>query len=230
MNQEYVIEAFTSVLPKEYKIKLIEKKYIRAFYIQENLSFSIYLGDFQDYLVTNLVASIEYKVVEELYDTKFKLGKGNYTINDQLLWTLFDHEISDQLKKSLPISLSTEEGVTQACELIKMYYEQVAVPFFNYFKDVRALLPFIENADLPNLHKTLLSDGIMKKAILWKLCNHSRFMEFKSFIEAIYNEDLAINANDKSALKGLEFFKQLEDVKPIYNWDDIYLIAKPFNI
>lgn len=230
MNQEYVIEEFKSVLPKEFKIKLIEKKYIRAFWIQENISFSLFLGNSQDLMMKNIVSSIEYKVIEELYDPKFKLGKGNYTIDDSLLKTLFKLEISDQLKKSLPISLATEEGVSQACELIKIYYEQVAVPFFNYFKDVRALLPFIEKSGVEYLRDIFTSSGIEKKAIIWKLFKHPNYSEYIEDVVKIYQDAIQKMPHIGSFKESLALIEKIEDVKPIYNWDDIYLIAKPFNI
>lgn len=232
MEIEFIIKEFEKVLPNNFTVKLIEDFYIKGFWKNEKLLKGIFLGSIDDMLTTNIVASIEFKEIEIILDTKYKIGLGNSTINININKHLFNHTVGEGILDKLPIAIDTEEGINSACQLIQQYIEQEATPFFNYWQDIRDFLPFLETDEISILSDMFSGDALFKKIIIWKLCSHPQYSEFTTKKTAALTQRLNDIPNDKffknSYNKYLKILKTLEKTKPLYEWDDAYLIQKPY--
>lgn len=232
MEIELIIEKFEKILPNNFTVKLIEHFYIKGFWENEKVLKGIFLGSIDDMLTTNIIASIEFKEIEIILDTKYKIGQGNSTINININKHLFNHTIGEGILEKLPIALDTVEGVDNACSLIQTYIEQEALPFFNYWQDIRDFIPFLETDDINFLSNIFAGDALFKKIIIWKLCSHPQYNEFITKKTVALAKRLNEIPNDKffknSYNRFLKLLKTLEKTKPLYEWDETYLIQKPF--
>jgi hypothetical protein len=66
-----------------------------------------------------------------------------------------------------------------------------------------------------------------KKMIIWKLCNHPRYEEFKNARVQVYENSILNAPNDKGLQQEfkdlLKFLKRLDATPLLYDWDNSYL-------
>lgn len=232
MSTKFLNIRYKEILPDNFTITLLEEKYINAISVSENKTNSLYMGNIEIQLLKNIVASIEFKEIEIILDTKYKIGLGNSTINININKHLFNHTVGEGILDKLPIAIDTEEGINSACQLIQQYIEQEATPFFNYWHDIRDFLPFLETDEISSLSDMFSGDALFKKIIIWKLCSHPQYSEFTTKKTAALTQRLNDIPNDKffknNYNRYLKILKTLEKTKPLYEWDYSYLIQKPY--
>lgn len=231
MNTEFIIKKFKKILPNNFSVKLIEDIYLKCFLENEKIIKGIFLGSIDDLSITNIVASINFKEIENILSSKedqFSITTINININKHL----FNHKVGEDILSQLPISLDTEASVDKACEFIQQYIEQEAIPFFNYWQDIRDFLPFLETKDNGFIADLFSKDGFYKKVIIWKLCSHPGYDELVKKMLDIFEQELKESPKDKFLKKDydkyIKILKTLENTKPLYSWDDSYLIQKSY--
>ena len=140
--------------------------------------------------------------------------------------------MGEDILSQLPISLDTEASVDKACEFIQQYIEQEAIRFFNYWQDIRDFLPFLETKDNGFIADLFSKDGFYKKVIIWKLYSHPGYDELVKEMLDIFEQELKESPKDKFLKKDydkyIKILKTLENTKPLYSWDDSYLIQKSY--
>ncbi|WP_431244900.1 hypothetical protein ACQ9BO_12160 [Flavobacterium sp. P21] len=232
MTKEYINERYNQILPDNFNILILEEKYIEAISIADNKVNALYLGNIEIYLLKNILASIEFNDVEKILDPKYKIGQGNSTINININKHLFNHNVGEGILNQLPANLDTESGVEKACHLMRQYIQQEALPFFNYWQDIRDFLPFLESDDINFISDIFYSDALFKKIIIWKLCSHPQYNNFTDKKTEQLTKRLLEIPKDKSFKKNydryIKILKTLEKTKPLYEWDEKYLIEKPY--
>ncbi|WP_456315326.1 hypothetical protein [Pseudomonas shirazensis] len=231
MKTEFIIKKFEKTLPNNFSVKLIEDIYIKGFLENEKIIKGIFLGSINDLSTTNIVASINFKEIENIISSnedKFSITTINININKHL----FNHKMEEDILSQLPISLDTEASVDRACEFVKQYIKQEAIPFFNYWQDIRNFLPFLETKDNGFIADLFSKDGFYKKVIIWKLCSHPGYEKLIDEMLDIFAEELKESPKDKFLKKDydkyIKILKILEKTKPLYSWDDSYLIQKQY--
>ncbi|MEO8238798.1 MAG: hypothetical protein ABI576_11870 [Flavobacterium sp.] len=232
MITEYLNKRYKEILPDNFSILLLEEKYIEAISVFENKANSIYLGNIEIKLLKNILAGVDFSEIERILDSKYKIGQGNSTINININKHLFNHKVGENILNQLPVSLDTEAGVDKACQFIEQYIKQEAVPFFNYWQDIRDLLPFLETKDNGFIADLFSGDGFYKKVIVWKLCSHPGYNELIEEMLEIFMQELKESPKDKLLKKDydkyIKIINTLEKTKPLFEWDEKYLIQKSY--
>ncbi|WP_405398984.1 hypothetical protein [Maribacter sp. Asnod2-G09] len=179
--------------------------------------------------IKNITTFFNDQTVQSFFKSEYD-KYSNYMIDDTCMQHLFDNVIDMKMLNQLPISLVDEEGVEKACELLKQYITQKAIPFFNYWQDIRDFIPFLETDDPIFIQDIFCGDGVEKKVIIWKLCNHPKYQNYVQVLIQSYVDYLEENPNDKWAIKDFkkikDIVKRLEKTEPLYTWDERYLIKK----
>ena len=234
MNTEFIIKKIKKILPNDFSVKPIEYIYIyiwNVFLENEKIIKGIFLGSIDDLAITNIVASKNFKEIENILSAKedqFSITTINININKHL----FNHKVGEDILSQLPISLDTEASVDKACEFIQQYIEQEAIRFFNYWQDIRDFLPFLETKDNGFIADLFSKDGFYKKVIIWKLYSHPGYDELVKEMLDIFEQELKESPKDKFLKKDydkyIKILKTLENTKPLYSWDDSYLIQKSY--
>lgn len=231
MNTEFIIKKFEEILPNDFYVKTIEDIFLKGFLENGSTLKGIFLGSIDDLLTTNIIASINFKEIENILypkEDKFSITTINININKHL----FNHKVGEGILDQLPISLNSEAELDKVCQLIQQYIQQEALPFFNYWRDIRDFLPFLETEDISYLSDIFSGDALFKKIIIWKLCSHPKFNEFTEKKTSQLEKRLAEIPNDssfkKNYVKYIKILKTLEKIDPLHLWKDSYLIQKPY--
>lgn len=231
MNTEFIIKKFEKMLPNNFFIKLMEDAYLKGFFEDGKIIKGIFLGSIDDLLTTNIIASINFKEIENIlhpHEDQFSITTINININKHL----FNHKIRESTLNQLPVSLDNEADIDKACQLIQQYIEQEAIPFFNYWQDIRDFLPFLETKSNGFIADLFSGDGFYKKVIIWKLCSHPGYNELIEEMFEIFMQELKESPKDKLLKKDydkyIKIIKTLEKTKSLYEWDKKYLIQKPY--
>ena len=182
--------------------------------------------------IKNITTFFNDQTVQSFFKSEYD-KYSNYTIDDTCMQHLFDNAIDMRMLNQLPISLVDEEDVDKACELIKLYITQNAIPFFNYWQDIRDFLPFLETDDNGVIANIFSGDGFSKKVIIWKLCSHPNYELLTNGMLKMFAQEIEDSPNDKLLKKDykkyLNLIKVLENTKPLYEWDEAYLIKKEWS-
>jgi len=232
MDKEFIFKKYQKIIPEKFSLTLTENRYIKSFKEDNDLIYDLFLGSIDDMKLTNISTSLVFKKIEQIINPNFILGYNNPTIKIDTNRFLFKTSIGKNTLSLLPISIATKEGVTQACELIKQYIEQDAMPFFNHWRDIRDFLPYLEIDDINFLADLFCGDAFYKKAIIWKLCSHPKYRELTEKMIESFKQELIEGPNDNLLKKDYaHYFKilnTLEKTEPMYEWNEKYLVAKPF--
>ena len=188
----------------------------------------------EKYRFEGMDASIAFVDVETILHGKFshEVEKRTATLTTQNHCLIFNEVQGVGIYEHLPLVLDREEDIGKATSLIKKFMQEYAEPFFDYWTDIRCFLTFIETEDLLYINMNVFAGyGMKKKMIIWKLCNHPRYEAFKKERVQVYEQSILKSPNDKGKQiefkELLSFLKRLDTTKPLYEWDDSYLIAKP---
>ncbi|OOV29854.1 hypothetical protein BXU11_08320 [Flavobacterium sp. LM5] len=231
MNIEYITKKFEGISPEGFNVVISKENYISLEKINNTILNKIYCGNLNAFFLTNISSSIIFFEIENILNNKYELGQNNPTIDILGNKFPFKHDYQEILSQ-LPISLDTEAGIDKACQLIQEYIEQEAIPFFNYWQDIRDFLPFLETKDNGFIADLFSGDGFYKKVIIWKLCSHPCYYNLIEEMLGIFKLELEETPNDKLLKKDydkyLKIIKTLEKTKPLYEWDEKYLIQKPY--
>jgi hypothetical protein len=152
------------------------------------------------------------------------------TIKQYIHTSLTGHEFGKGIYDLiLPLSVMDEDDLIKGNELVSQFYKQDALPFFNYWKDIRVLLPWLEldYDDFAGMNKVFLQDSVLKKLIVWYLTSHPYYEDFVEYHESRLEEILAKQSKNLIVKKGLKRLREvrtkIELTKPIYQWSPEYL-------
>lgn len=130
----------------------------------------------------------------------------------------------------LPIVIEKETDIDIFIQAHIDFYFQFIEPFFNSWRDIRDLLPLIENIT-PKMAFNLLGSGaVFKRLTIWKLCNHPEYEKrinerIKQFSESQKNNPGEIQF-ERFLTSAIQLSEVLSKTEPLYNWDPAYLIPK----
>ncbi|HAA15099.1 MAG TPA: hypothetical protein DCE41_26755 [Cytophagales bacterium] len=146
--------------------------------------------------------------------------------------SLWDLSKEDGVFKDFPVKINREDDVLTLKGLIERFWREEAKPFFLHWSDIRSFLPFLESSD-PSIWVRVLSNfTIESKMIIWKLCDHPGYQDFVEKRKEILNHAISGQPSNKSYLEVLQrvttMEKHLEELSPIYAWDESYLTPNPF--
>ncbi|MNY49745.1 hypothetical protein D3C86_1852010 [compost metagenome] len=83
MNTESIIKKFEKTLPNDFSVKLIEDIYLKGFLENQKIIKGIFLASIDDLSTTNIVASINFKEIENILSAKE--DKNSYFIKNNIL-------------------------------------------------------------------------------------------------------------------------------------------------
>lgn len=237
--ENIIIKKLNTILPKDFEFKITEelntkmisfKKYeLGIVYIIQNITLNERVhGD----VLGNILGKLIFKEIECILNPKYKIGENNPTLDYYGHQKALNITTNQKIFSQLPVILSNEESINKACQLIQQYIEQEAIPFFNYWQDIRDFLPFLETKDNGFIADLFSGDGFYKKVIIWKLCKHPGYNELIEEMLEIFMQELKESPKDKLLKKDydkyIKIIKTLEKTKPLYDWDEKYLIQKPY--
>lgn len=116
---------------------------------------------------------------------------------------------------------------------MELYITQDAIPFFDYWTDIRVFLPHIEGPYYDRRITQLLSNWALTKLYIWYNTSHPEYDDFFEFLIArkksrIQNEPDRKEELEKALNEILDLDLQLRKSPPLYDWDPAYLIKKEF--
>lgn len=230
MNTSTIIECIEKVIPNGYQIQINKGTYLNFVKVENDRIIVIGFGSIITGIFKGVRADISFISVESIIHKEFaKKLDTNYgvTIHTRQHGLIFNKTIGEEVYNHLPIPLETEADLARACELVQTFIQQDTLPFFNYWQDIRDFLPFLETDDLRYVANTVFAGyGPEKKLVIWKLCNHPRYEEHAKFMYERIKEGLKAEPKNESYKGLIKLIEKLEKVKPIYDWDDSYLVKK----
>lgn len=233
MNAEFIIKKFEKILPEKFNLIISKENYISFEKVNNNILNKIYTGNLNTFCLKNISSSIIFFEIENILNNKYEIGQNNPTIDIQGNKHIFENKVVEAVLNQLPVDLDNEAGIEKACLLIKQYIQQEALLFFNYWQDIRNFLPFLETKDNGFIADIFCGDGFYKKVIIWKLCSHPKYNELTEEMLDIFIKEIKESPKDKLLKKDydkyIKILKTLEKTKPLYAWDDSYLIQKPYS-
>lgn len=130
------------------------------------------------------------------------------------------------------MTINSKKDLRKLKSLLEQFWKNDAVPFFEYWSDLRSLLPFIETSVPSELAEILSHRLIEKKMIIWKLCSHPQYDFFIQERKEILEKAMRRNPQKKNLSEMYSAIEVMEDrlinVEPLYVWDDSLLIPKPY--
>lgn len=229
-----LLEELKMITPNGYSLKSNYQGYAK-FELESNFGINtIGLGDILNGSFIGLKARISFFSIEEILRPAFATDKDtNYsvTLTTDQHGFIFNKAIGVGVYEYLPLELNSPVALETMRSLILRFVEQDALPFFEYWKDIRCFLPFIETSDIRNVvNNVFAGDALKKKMVIWKLCSHPQFEKLASDRLSIYEQAISDNPNDaplKKESKAFQsFVKQLQRTEPLYEWDPEYLKQK----
>lgn len=232
MNIVEIKQAFQKALPEGFELSITsEGMAIFAWKKNENQVIqTLILANLQFSKIEHLTCYNAIGQIEEIFNPKGNPCDAK-TIDLKNHCALFNIAPLIGIKEYFPLDLSDSSNLPRATELIAKFIRQDAQPFFEYWQDIRDFLPFLESEDDHFIANKLFSgSGVHKKLIIWWLCSHPKYNEYKQKRITKIETMLEKNNGDSSLVKSLKdfnnFFKRLEKTAPLYEWDDRYLIRK----
>lgn len=234
MDKSTILNNLEKLLPAGFQIEVTGNKYVNFNKIDNGRILVIGFGDIINGDFVGLSANISFINVESIIHSTFEKNphyNNGVTLNTRNHGLIFNKTIGEGVYDQLPISLDTVVDLKRACELIQKFINQDAFPFFNYWQDIRDFLPFIETEDNSQVDDIFYGYGFYKKVVIWKLCSHRNFELLTKNMLNIFEKELKYSHGDTFLIKDFNHYnnilKCLEKVKPIYDWDENYLIKKP---
>ncbi|QYS89496.1 hypothetical protein [Flavobacterium davisii] len=239
MEENVILDKLVRELPNGFELAMTEELSTKMISFKKNDASVVYsiqnvtLNDrvYNNFL-GNILGKVIFKEVEYILFPKYKVGDNNPTIDYYGHQKIFNIPKDEGIFSKLPIEYKTEEDIDKGCALITKYINEIAIPFFNYWQDIRDFLPFLETNDNGFIADLFSGDGFYKKVIIWKLCSHPRYNELIEEMLEIFNVELKEAPKDKLLKKDydryIKIIKTLEKTKPLYEWDEKYLIQKPY--
>jgi hypothetical protein len=152
------------------------------------------------------------------------------TITQYVHTSLTGHEFGKEIYGSMvPLSIMDQNDLVKGSELVCKFYKQDVLPFSNYWKDIRVLLPWLEldYDDFAGMNKVFGQDSILKKIIVWYLTSHPYYGDFVEYHEDRLKGILAKQSKNAIVNKGLKRLKEIrakiELSEPMYQWSAEYL-------
>ena len=184
-------------------------------------------------------ASITFKSIESLMNVEEIMDWVNDRSDCSI--RMYEHtvctgyEFFKGFANRLPINIDSQQAIATAIELAQKANEQDIKPFFAYWHNITVLIPWLETErhdDWARINKPFGANALDKKLITWYQTNHPKYKEFKNFhlerFKSLMQEDPCDKELKEYLLSFESLIARLEKTSPIYEWNDSYLIPKPF--
>ena len=139
----------------------------------------------------------------------------------------FESFSSNELRSNFPIyQVETEEQKLFVLSQMNNIWKNNANRFFNNFRDIRDLLPYLEVEDEKLIDYINPIFGQQRKLIVWWLCSHPGYENYYDFYlnRLIKLQEKGTKEKLKRYLNITEMLNnRLRQIKPIYKWDKKYL-------
>lgn len=147
---------------------------------------------------------------------------------------IFRGGIIEEYSKNFPFEITNKGDLDAIKSSILYFYFNFGESFFAYWSSIKSYLPFLEVdfEDYRAMNDILGVDAILKKMIIWWLCDHPKAGEFIEFREQKLNALKKSDPKNAKVNKALAHFTQVKEnlikASPLYPWDGDYLQVKPF--
>lgn len=234
--KDFVIQQLNEIeLMKDFNLVISAEQYLMFKRQDGDRLLECSAGDLVSNKVNSIGCLVSFLSLEKYFASKIidssELGptitRANHTY-------LTGHQFGSGIYNQLPVYFESEEEVSVVIELLKKFIIQDAFPFFEYWNDLRVLLPYLEldHNDVMGSYR-VIGNWQFKKAAIWYLTSHPKYQEFVDFHVERYESIINRNDNNmKATIKGKEDFMNLDyrlkASDPLYEWDSDYLIRKEF--
>ncbi|MBC6111316.1 hypothetical protein ACFOG5_08940 [Pedobacter fastidiosus] len=231
-NDGRIINPLKEVLPKGFSLFTDYEGFIRFDRHEDNRLLSIGLGQvMKGTFSPNWIQSfITFYPIEDILEQKFKKSRDmrdGVTLKTRNHGLIFHQEQGKGIYEHLPIVLDTDDAIQRAQLLIVKFIEEYSTPFFDYWKDIRCFLPFLENEDGIRLNDFFAGYATERKMVIWHLCNHPGSKEYINKTINAWEEFCSDNPEDGISIRQFKnmkrIVKELDQTPPIYEWDEKYL-------
>lgn len=164
---------------------------------------------------------IEYLLIPLLVKTKLMGESADKKTNTTIsINKIPGFENLDYSKYQQDIIITDETGVDILVERMKEFYLTIASPAFSAFTSIEQLVPMIANVDVFKINE-ILHYGILKKAIIYRLCNVKEYEEYINERISLIKKSLDAGDYDPDTPKWYNTFVELKDLldntPPKYN-------------
>lgn len=238
MKREDILSCLERInVPEEFKFLYLRQGNFSYRYEDEVRFISLGCGFplSKENTIQGLGLNICFHDLEKFLDPSYKGMKR--TENPSHMTTYMHRQITSQslgegFFDKFPFEILSEVTLNEFKQMLERFLIEDALPFFDYWSDIRSLLPFIETSDITVIAEVLRSRVIEKKMIIWKLCSHPSYNDFVEKRKAIIENALKSQPDNSSYLSVLKDIKamevKLEKVQPLYEWDESFLNVKTF--
>jgi len=233
MNQEVFINHLKNVeCFNDYDFFISSNRYPTFRKKVEDRVLTIGVGDLLEMKIHSIGCHIMFASIESLIqniDDDWNLN-WSPTVKQYIHSSLTGHEFGKGIYGSrVPLSILNENDLFGVTEILTQFYHQDAMPFFNYWGDIRVFIPWLEldYDDINGLNRVFLRDSVLKKIIVWYLTSHPYYERFAQHHEERLKKKLVMEPNNtviKKRIKRLKTIRtRLEISDPLYQWNPNYL-------
>lgn len=238
MNKKNIISVLEEIiLERGFTFLSEENGYFGYRYEDSNRHLSLGGGfaDFKNNVIQGVSLNICFNKLEKVLNPTFETVGDNNAPSHMRPYVhkkITGVPLGEMIFNQFPFELKNESDLSKLKGLIELFWEQDARPFFEYWKDLRAFLPFIETSDISVIAEVLGNRIIEEKMIIWKLCNHPGYSGFVEQRKTLLVNALKLQPNNKDYAVALDNIVSMEEqlvhVEPIYDWDDSYRNPKSY--
>lgn len=129
------------------------------------------------------------------------LRAGIPSVNVQVMFEDYGVVYPEELTTLEGLVVDSEPTANVLVEGIKIFYRQIASPFFEKFSKLCDVLPLMETKNSREISDRFGIEGKFRKAVVYKLCGHADYEQYMSALEKEYDELY-------ERVKGDEYFMQ----------------------
>lgn len=204
---------------------------------EKKVEFGCNLRSYIDlFICDHFNAAIYFLVIEKIVTPIFVrhgiIGKSVLESYQPTIGIGFHRKVSSSIanqepRQILPLEIRNEADTLRLAALMKTFFEQEVVPFFEEWCDIRNLLPFIERKTSREISQIFISGAIFKKAVIWKLCSHPSYEDYMKEIMENIERGRKANPREIQYERFSNIAHELKEVlagtAPLYEWDEAYL-------
>lgn len=220
----------------EFELIIAEKRYPSLKKKENDRILTVGVGDIFEKKVFSIGCNLLFCIIETHFQSIEEDWTANWnpTIKQFNHTSMLEYEFGRSIYDKLPLNLEKPESVFLIIELIEKFFKQDALPFFNYWEDIRTIIPWLES-DYNNfmaMNKVFGNNALLKKCITWYQTSHPEYEKFKMYHKNRLHSLLKKQPNNVNLKKSNKIFNEvlesLEKLQPKFSWDANYLKFRPF--
>lgn len=136
-------------------------------------SVSIGFTHYNKYQLNTIAAGIAFtdlnKVLSKVY---FGFNIDSVNIKNSISIKTEGYDSGKNVYPFIPLELNSVDQIFKACELIKVFLNEDAYPFFNRWEKLSDLIPLLEKLNQRDISEIFGGSGVPEKALIWYLYDH----------------------------------------------------------